>query len=73
MWIKIPLKYSIPQIDYVIQNKTRSTYRWEHDYFDWVVSKPEEYRWLSKYISRIYKAFMVLVWEADAIKYSKYQ
>lgn len=60
-------------IDDAIQNKTRSTYRGNSDYYEWVVAKPLEATGFLKWKIRFQKALAVIFGKADTFRYSKYQ
>ena len=64
------MKY-IKQIDYVIQNRRRTTYHGDSDYYDWVVAQPEEASGCLKWKIRIIKAWAVLHGKADAFHYEQ--
>ena len=65
------MKPYITRIDDAIQNKRRSTYRGNKDYYDFVVAKPTEASGLLKYKIRIIKAIAVLKGKADAFIYEE--
>ncbi|MCK4686583.1 MAG: hypothetical protein KAT66_00475 [Candidatus Lokiarchaeota archaeon] len=65
------MKPYIIQIDDAIQNKRRTTYRGNKDYYDFVVAKPIEASGLLKYKIRIIKAMAVLKGKADAFTYEE--
>ncbi len=59
------MKYKIDCVDELLN--TIENNNWKR-----IVAQPDEATWFLKRKIRMYKAYMILVWKADAIKYSKH-